>query len=570
MSDHQPPSAGAPEYLEYGTGGPIPPDPAPVDGDTPTRKRRRVWWIGGGVVALLGVGAGAWAALGFFQQGAQPAEALPSTTVGYLSVDLDPAGGQKIDAFRTLNKFPAFKDEVGVDSVDELRHKLGDSFVGGFDCKGLDYDRDIDPWLGDRMAVAAVMLDDEPQVVGVIQVKDEDAARNGIAQLNACDDSDQDPGFSVHDGWAVLAESQKVVDQVVDATSDATLADDATYQKWTDAVGDAGVVNAYASPDAGRVLADKVSGLFEGALLGTPAESGFVALEGPPTPGTVTQSATASGSGGGVAAAGGDDPFGAALKGFKGGAATVRFTGDGLELAVAGDAGTAQASALTGTTGGRLVSRLPADTAAALGISLKPGWLDQRLDAVTDGFGGMAGMSSDDLRRELRKATGLQTSDIEDLLGSGVAISAGKDIDFEAVENSSDGTGLPIAATVQGDPDAVGSVLDRIRVRAGDLPLLGSDASDDLIAIGPTEEYRKQVLAGGDLGGDDTFLGVVPDATHASTVVYVDLDRLEPAISQVAAGDKEALDNLTPLRALGVSAWNDDGVARFSLKVSTN
>jgi len=565
MSEHQPPS-GAPEYLEYGTGGPIPPEPAPVDGDTPARKSRRVWWIGGGVVALLGVGAGAWAAMGFFQQGAQPAEALPSTTVGYLSVDLDPAGGQKIDAFRMLNKFPAFKDEVGVDSVDELRHKLGDSFVGGFDCKGLDYDRDIDPWLGDRMAVAAVMVHDEPQVVGVIQVKDEGAARNGIAQLNACDDSDEDPGFSVHGGWAVLAESQKVVDQVVDATADATLADDATYQKWTDSVGDAGVVNAYASPDAGRVLADKVGGLFQGAFTQVPGNAAFV------TPGTVTQSATASasGSGSGAAAAGGDDPFSAALEGFKGGAATLRFTGDGLELAVAGDAGTSEASALTGSTGGRLVSRLPADTAAALGISLKPGWLDQRLDAVADGFGGMAGMSSDDLRRELRRATGLQTADIETLLGSGVTISVGKDIDVEAAENSSDGTGLPIAATVQGDPDAVGKVLDRIRVRAGDLPLLGSDASDDLVAIGPTEEYRKQVLAGGDLGGDDTFLGVVPDPTHASTVIYVDLDRLEPAISQAAAGDKQTLDNLTPLRAFGVSAWNDDGVARFSLKVSTN
>jgi hypothetical protein len=564
MSEHQPPS-GAPEFLEYGSGEPIPPEPAPVDGDTPPRKGRRLWWIGGGVVALLGVGAGAWAAMGFFQQGEQPAEALPSTTVGYLSVDLDPAGGQKIDAFRTLNKFPAFKDEVGVDSVDELRHELGDSFVGGFDCKGLDYDRDIDPWLGDRMAVAAVVIDDEPQVVGVIQVKDEDAARNGIAQLNACDDSDENPGFSVRDGWAVLAKSQKVVDQVVDATADATLADDASYQKWTDAVGDAGVVNAYASPDAGRVLADEVGGLFQGALTGVPGSASFV------SPGTtVTESATASGSGGGAVAAGGDDPFSAALKGFKGGAATVRFTGDGLELAVAGDAGASEASALTGTTGGRLVSRLPADTAAALGISLKPGWLDQRLDAVADGFGGMAGMSSDDLRRELRKATGLRTSDIEDLLGSGVTISVGKDIDVEAAENSSDGTGLPIAATVQGDPDAVANVLDRIRVRVGDLPLLGSDASDDLVAIGPTEEYRKQVLAGGDLGSDDTFVGVVPDATSASTVLYVDLDRLEPAISQAAAGDKQTLDNLTPLRAFGISAWNDHGVARFSLEVSTN
>jgi hypothetical protein len=111
MSEQQPPS-GTPEYLEYGAGSPLPPEPAAPTETSGGRGGRRAWWIAGGAVALLGVGAGAWAALGFFQQGAQPAEALPSTTVAYLSIDLDPAGGQKIDAFRTLNKFPAFKDEV--------------------------------------------------------------------------------------------------------------------------------------------------------------------------------------------------------------------------------------------------------------------------------------------------------------------------------------------------------------------------------------------------------------------------------------------------------------------------
>src|SRR3954454_15960865 len=122
MSEHQPPS-GAPEYLEYGSGGPIPPEPpAPREGETPARKNRRLWWVAGGVVAVAALGAGAWAALGFFQQGAQPAEALPSTTMAYLSIDLDPSGGQKIDAFRTLKKFPAFSDQVGVNSVDDIKH----------------------------------------------------------------------------------------------------------------------------------------------------------------------------------------------------------------------------------------------------------------------------------------------------------------------------------------------------------------------------------------------------------------------------------------------------------------
>src|SRR3569623_579947 len=145
---HPPPDT--PEYLEYGAGSPLAPEPAlPATGP---RRSRRAWWVGGGVVALLGVGAGAWAVMSFFQQGAQPAEALPATTVGYLSLDLDPSGGQKIDAFRTLNKFPAFKKDVGVDSVDQLRQKIGDALVSGSGCAGVDFDRDIDPWLGNRLA----------------------------------------------------------------------------------------------------------------------------------------------------------------------------------------------------------------------------------------------------------------------------------------------------------------------------------------------------------------------------------------------------------------------------------
>src|SRR3954469_1080201 len=147
MSEHQPPS-GTPEYLEHGYGGPPPPAGEPlVEPAAQPRGRRRVWWVAGGVVALAGLGAGAWAAMGFFQQGAQPAEALPSTTVAYLSLDLDPSGGQKIDAFRTLNKFPAFKDEVGIHSVDDVRQKLGDELIKGLDCDGLTFADDVDPWL---------------------------------------------------------------------------------------------------------------------------------------------------------------------------------------------------------------------------------------------------------------------------------------------------------------------------------------------------------------------------------------------------------------------------------------
>jgi hypothetical protein len=556
LSEHQPPS-GTPEYLEYGSGAPIPPQPAPpVDAPGPGRRRsRRTWWIGGGVVALLGLGAGAWAALSFFQQGAQPAEALPASTVAYLSIDLDPAGGQKIDAFRTLNKFPAFKKDVGIDSVDELRHKLGDQLVAESQCKGLDYDQDIDPWLGNRAAVALVDLPGAaPSAVVVVQVTDEGKAKEGLQTLDGCatDTTGDTTGYVVQHGWAILADNQKFAEQVAAAADKGSLADDATYQKWTKAVGEAGVINAYASPDAGKYLADKLGG-----------------LAGMFDPGSALAGGSSAAYSSSVQVTTPDDALTSALSKFKGGAATIRFTGDGVELAMAGDGSAPDLSEITGNTGGTLVQRLPTDTGAALGVTFPKGWLERQLDQASQMFGG--GMSRSDLEREASQATGLDVpADIETLLGQGVSLSVGKDFDFEAATNSSDGAGLPIALTVKGDPKAIDAVLAKLQAKVGDLPFLGSDSAGDLDVIGPSADYRRHVLDGGDLGGDDTFTGVVPDAGDAGSLLYVDVDAFEPAITKAAAGDQETLDNITPLRALGLSSWDDNGVIRFSFKVTTN
>jgi hypothetical protein len=364
----------------------------------------------------------------------------------------------------------------------------------------------------------------------------------------------------VKSGWAVLADDQAYADKVADAAAHGTLADDATYQKWTKAVGEAGVVNAYASPDAGPLLAQKFKGFFGGKGMLLAGGAGFTGA--------------APGSAQAVPAADGSDPLTETLSRFQGGAATLRFTGGGLELAMAGDGSAPQVQALTGTTGGELARRLPDDTAAALSVSLPPGWLSNRLDAASGMFGGMfgGGMSSDDLARELEQAIGLKVpDDIETLLGSGAAVSLSKDFDFEAAENSADGTGLPVGVTVKGDPAAIEQVLDKIRAKAGGMPFLGSDHAGDLEAIGPTPAYRQRLLAGGDLGDAETFRSVVPDAASASAVFYLDVDAIEPQIKKLALGeDSEDLANLTPLRAIGVSAWTDDGVTRFSFKISTN
>ena len=84
-----------------------------------------------------------------------------------------------------------------------------------------------------------------PTPVGVLQVTDADAAEEGLATLRDCAGSDVG-GWVIEGDWAVIAETEKLAQEVVDA--DGSLADDETYQKWNGELGDAGVMSFYAVP----------------------------------------------------------------------------------------------------------------------------------------------------------------------------------------------------------------------------------------------------------------------------------------------------------------------------------
>ncbi len=265
MSSTTPPPAGpgGPEYLDQAGGEPVGPT-----GEGGGRGARRTALVAGGAVVGLGLlGGGVWAAMSFFATGSQPAEALPASTVGYASVDLDPSGGQKIEAFRMMQKFPAIDKELGgVDADDDILERV----FSESDCEGLDYADDVKPWLGYRFAVAAVDLgEDTPAPVGVLQVSDADAAEDGLAQLAKCSGGES-MGWVVEGDWAIVAETDDIAQQVVDATGEGTLADDETYQDWSDEVGDAGIMSMYAAPEAGKFLAELVGQMGSGMVPGLP------------------------------------------------------------------------------------------------------------------------------------------------------------------------------------------------------------------------------------------------------------------------------------------------------------
>jgi hypothetical protein len=518
------------------------------------------------VVGLVAAGVGAWAAYSFLTTGPQPAEALPADTLGYVSVDLDPSGGQKIEALRTLNKFPAFKDYVGINPDDDLVKKLFDKIQDEADCDGLDYQDDIEPWVGDRAAVAGVDLGgDTPQAVFVVQVKDADKAEAGLDKIKDCSGGDEG-GWAIEGDWAIVAETDEIADKVVAATKKGSLADDEDFKKWTGEAGDAGVVTMYAGPEAGDYFADHID------------ELGFPFASADDFACAVPDQLDESGDGGTFDDEGCDvedpsssmsDDFKAQLRDFDGMAVTVRFSDGAIEVEAAGDSSLGGTSFLTGGANADVVKTLPSDTGAALGVGFADGWFDDLVDYAAP----YMGEDADEVLSELSDMTGLDLpDDAETLAGDSAALALGSDFDPDAFINSGDGSDIPIALKIQGDPDEIEKVLDKLREMAGsEANVLESDADGDYIVIGPNADYRADVLKDGGLGDNDVFKDVVREADEAQTILFVDVDEFEDAIADAAGeSEQEFIDNLKPVSGFGAAAWIDGDVSHSVIRLATN
>ena len=567
-----------------------------IGGPLPS-KGHKGWWIGGGVLGVLAVAGGAsvWAAASFFGQGAQPAEALPDSTVGYVSIDLDPSGSQKIAALKLARKFPAFKDKVGLSADDDIRQWLFDKMVDETGCK-LDFDKDVDPWLGSRAAVAAVGTD-EPVPVVVVQTDDTGKAEAGVKKLVACG-GDAGFGWALDGDWIVFAESTQKAEQVVAETHKGAIADDPDFRSWTDKTGDSGILTAYAAPAAGQVIAKQLGGVASELGRTSPRASAAPGADELCSPEMLSDSFTkedcekAFGDLAGAAGAAPSsplDPLGmlgacpgladpsasnqrlqAQLADFGGAAATLRFGDDGVELETAGDLRAFGGAALGKPTASPVVASLPGDTAVALGLSLPKGWID----AMTKNLQDLCGEGTDPkaLLAPLSQATGLDLpADLDKLLGDSAALALGAGIDVEGLVNGNDPSDLPVALKVRGDKDAIDRVATKLRQALGAPDgVFEPVAGDDGVALGLDKTYTAQVAKGGKLGSSDLFTSVVPDVDRSSAVLFVSFDALDDAVKALAGGDDEVAANLAPLEALGLSGWTDGDVSHGVLKISVD
>ncbi|HYN75535.1 MAG TPA: DUF3352 domain-containing protein, partial [Candidatus Limnocylindria bacterium] len=182
--------------------------PYPSEPSAPPARRRRGLLVAGAAAAVLAVGGGAWTVGSALSGGgAQPESVVPATAAFYVELDLDPSAGQKVDAYRFLKKFPQLRDLFAESGG------LGPGFAKLFDGSDIDYAKDIEPWLGDRFAVALVpgaKKNDPLRLELVLQVTDEKAAESSLGTLVEGVGGLSLPGASVvvRDGYAIVAAEQ--------------------------------------------------------------------------------------------------------------------------------------------------------------------------------------------------------------------------------------------------------------------------------------------------------------------------------------------------------------------------
>lgn len=546
--------ADGPEYLD-GSG---PAQSAP-DND----NKKRLVALGAIVAGGAVVAGGAWAATSFFSTGAQPAEALPASTVAYFSVDLDPSGGQKIEAIKTLRKFPGFVDEVDLQADDDLRERFFEEMTSSGECEGLDYGADVEPWLGSRAAMAMVDLgEDEPTPVGVVQTTDSGKAEDGLGSLvDACgggEDAEGDVGGWVVDGdWIVLAETKEIAQQVVDAADGSTLAADASFGEWTGEAGDDGVMSVYVGKGVTKFLDE----------LGVMGPMGGMGMMG--TPGSPMDEGALSGSAGSEEEI--PDELRQMIDDFDGMAATVRFDDGAVEIEYAmSNYQPDLTKYVDSRTGADMVAGLPDDTLAAFGLSLEEGWAGAMLDYVKATLPEDSA-SIDEQLAQLEAETGLALpEDLETLLGEGLTVSLGAGLDPDAVANGGPGE-VPVGIRIDGDPDEIQAVLDKIAAQAGPelADYLQVTEGDGYAVLALQEGYRGDLEEGGSLGDSAAYAEVV-EVDEAQSVLFVDFDADNDWLVRLTGDSPEVSKNLEPLSAFGMSSWVDDDVVHGLFKVTTD
>lgn len=490
------------------------------------------------VVAALIIGGGAFAVTRVLGGGGdQPAGALPASTAAYLRMDIDPSVGQKIAAVQFFEGLdPEITEQL---NNGELRKEMFETLAEEDEAfADIDYESDIEPWLGDRLAIGVVPTgESEPIVAAALQVTDQDAAADGLERLKSAAEQsaegDEVPvDWFFHGEYAVLTttESLDTLRQEVEA---GTLAEDETFQSDIEALGDEGVLSFWFDAAGLSPYMDQAGA--EGAPLGD------ITSNDPSAYSTWLTGGQFDGVGQGRMAA------------------AVRFGEDHVE--VHGVARGIPLAELDDTDTAQLVLDLPEDTAVAAGLEHG----DQLVAAAYEQLRTQLPEEFAEMESEASAEGWTLPDDIQTLVGQSLAFSVGPDIlDTGSMQDMAE---APVAYRVQTDTEAANALIDRILAEEGGGEVLVRREDDGVLTLGLDQAYVDTVASGGSLGGVSTFESAVPNAEDADGIFYLDLNAFEdeylPEIE-----DPDARASVQEIAALGISSrWTGDGNAEFTLRV---
>lgn len=428
--------------------------------------------------------------------GQQPEDVLPRSTVAVVKLDLDPSLSQKKAIYSLSKKFNKVKTK-GEKSVRD------DLLSGAFDTGDLDYNRDVKPWLGDRVAIGAVAdgSEDGFAAVAAVQYTDKGKAEKALKKSRQTHD---DFAYAFAGDYVIVADTQAEADRY--AKADKHLSDNPTYSDAVDAldgdqllVGWADVQGAYkAVPEAQRK--------------NTP----FANLK--------------------------DDPSGAVVIGAHASSRYLEIQGKAVDV---GDSLKQYGGAAFGSgRGHNLLASFPADTAAALEVTGLGDSLTKAYASLADaeGFSGF---------QDSAKQFGLTLpDDIPAVFGSDFAVAGFGDL----ANNPS-----VVAHVKTSDPDRAVSVFHNFPAGEDGPPLLVQPDAGGGYYLG-TDAAVIAKATGGRLGETAAFTLAVPDAKDAGFALYVDIAR----IAKLADSSPDELD---ALQAFGMTSDGEKGEFRIRLTV---
>lgn len=485
--------------------------------------------------------------------GPQPAEVMPSNSIGYVRVDFNPSGDQQLKAYNFLSNFPTVAEELGNED-DPLGKQLFEALQKDTEELGhVDYEEDVEPWLGDRLGVGMLPPsgdDGEPDAVIAVQVTDEGAAEEGFDKL--FQNSEEKPSVAYLDGFALVHPDEGRAQALADSAAESNLASSENFGSDMDALGEDGIFSFWLD---NRALLE----------LGGSAEEMGVGAPGAPNMDALVENA-------------------GRLVG------ALRFEDRYVELA--GMVVDAKQPVDMAGGGATSIAELPDSTIGAMAFSggregVLGGW-DQALNQLGS-TPEMQSMVEAWLQSAEQAGINLP-DDLATLLGDSFAVA----VDESALAGLA-GMGDPAAGGQAGagigaridteNPAEAEDVVRRLEEIVGQMAGMGQPElppeyedelpeqpqvptlelataqGDGVLGVAMEDGYAEQLTTAGALGDNDGFQVAVPDADSAQFAMYVDLATI---IGAVGAGEDVA--DVEALQAIGISGNNADDGGTFTMR----